>query len=318
MLDASAHRESLSMSETDIASFRPKSDFVRVMQERGYIHQCSDLEALDKAASEGIVTAYVGYDATATSLHIGNLISVMMLRRLQQTGHRPIVVMGGGTTKVGDPSGKDSQRQMLTPEKIDANQAFALTTPLLTTASGAKMGKTAAGAMWLNADLMSPYDYWQFWRNVEDADVGRFMRLFTDLSLDEIARYEALQGAEINDAKKALADAACALLHGADAAATARATAQTTFEQGQVSADLPTVETPAAELDAGVPLANLAETAGLAASRGEARRLAQGGGLRVNDVAWPDAGKLVTMADVVDGTIKIAAGKKKIVLIKPV
>jgi len=435
VLDASAHRESLSMSETDIASFRPKSDFVRVMRERGYIHQCSDLEALDKAASEGIVTAYIGFDATAASLHVGSLIQIMLLRRLQQAGHKPIVVMGGGTTKVGDPSGKDTQRQMLTDEniaaniagirsvfdkflifgdgpidaavvdndlwlskfgyveflrefgphftinrmltfdsvklrldreqplsflefnymlmqavdflelnrrhgcalqmggsdqwgniingvelirRVDAKQAFALTTPLLTTASGAKMGKTAAGAMWLNADLMSPYDYWQFWRNAEDADVGRFMRLFTDLALDEIARYEALQGAEINEAKKALADAACALLHGPDAAATARAAAQAAFEQGAVSADLPTVEAPAAELDAGVPLANLAETAGLAASRGEARRLAQGGGLRVNDIAWPDAGKLVTTADIVDGTIKLAAGKKKIVLIKPV
>jgi tyrosyl-tRNA synthetase len=343
--------------------------------------------------------------------------------------------MGGGTTKVGDPSGKDTQRQMLTPEKIDANiasikgvfsrfldfgsgpkdafivdndewlskfgyveflrefgphftinrmltfesvklrldreqplsflefnymlmqavdflelnrrhgcalqmggsdqwgniingvelirrvdakQAFALTTPLLTTASGAKMGKTAAGAVWLNADLMSPYDYWQFWRNTEDADVGRFMKLFTDLPLDEIARYAALQGAEINEAKKALADGATALLHGPEAAATARAAAQAAFEQGQVSADLPTVEVSRGELEAGVPLANLAETAGLAASRGEARRLAQGGGLRVNDVAWPDAAKAVTAADIVDGTIKVAAGKKKIVLIKPV
>jgi tyrosyl-tRNA synthetase len=435
VLNAPAPSERPRMSETDIAAFRPKSDFVRVLQERGYIHQCSDLEALDKAASEGRITGYVGYDPTATSLHIGNLISVMMLRRLQQTGHQPIVVIGGGTSKVGDPSGKDSQRQMMTDEKIAANaasikgvferfltfgsgpkdalmvdndawlskfgyldflrefgphftinrmltfdsvklrldreqplsflefnymlmqavdflelnrrhscslqmggsdqwgniingvelirrvdqkQAFALTTPLLTTASGAKMGKTASGAVWLNTDLMSPYDYWQFWRNTEDADVGRFMKLFTDLPLDEIARYEALQGAEINEAKKALADAACALLHGPEAAATARATAQTTFEQGQVSADLPTIEVAKAEIEAGVPLANLAETAGLAASRGEARRLAQGGGLRVNDVAWSDAGKLVTAADLTGGVIKVAAGKKKIVLIKPV
>jgi tyrosyl-tRNA synthetase len=358
-----------------------------------------------------------------------------MLRRLQQTGHRPIVVMGGGTTKVGDPSGKDSQRQMLTDAKIadniasiktvyerfltfgnkphdalmvdndawlskfgyveflrefgphftvnrmltfesvklrldreqplsflefnymlmqavdflelnrrhgcamqmggsdqwgniingvelirrvDAKQAFALTTPLLTTASGAKMGKTAAGAVWLNADLMSPYDYWQFWRNTEDADVGRFMKLFTDLPLSEIARWEAVQGAEINEAKKALADEATRLLHGAEAAATARATAQTTFEQGGVSADLPTLEVAKADLDAGIPLANLVADAGFASSRGEARRLAQGGGLRVNDVAWPDAGKLVTAADLIDGVVKVAAGKKKIVLIKPV
>jgi tyrosyl-tRNA synthetase len=423
------------MSETDIVTFKPKSDFIRVMLERGYIHQCSDLEALDTAASEGAITAYVGYDATATSLHIGNLISVMMLRRLQQTGHRPIVVMGGGTTKVGDPSGKDSQRQMLTDDRIaeniasiksvyerflsfgfgatdalmvdndewlsrfgyiqflrefgphftlnrmltfesvklrldreqplsflefnymlmqavdflelnrrnscvlqmggsdqwgniingvelirrvDGKQAFALTTPLLTTASGAKMGKTAAGAVWLNADLMSPYDYWQFWRNTEDADVGRFMKLFTDLPLDEIARYEAMHGAGINEAKKVLADEATKLLHGAEAAQAARAAAEKLFEQGALSQDLPTVEIAKADLEAGVPLANLAESAGLAASRSEARRLAQGGGLRLNDVAEPDAGRLVTLADLKDGSLKLAAGKKKVVLLKPV
>ena len=435
VLNAPARPQGPSMSDTDIASFKPKSDFVRVMQERGYIHQCSDIEALDKAASDGVVTAYVGYDATATSLHIGNLISLMMLRRLQQTGHRPIVVMGGGTTKVGDPSGKDTQRQMLTEGMIaaniasiktvfdrflgfgfgetdalmvdndewlsrfgyveflrefgphftinrmltfesvklrldreqplsflefnymlmqavdflelnrrhgcalqmggsdqwgniingvelirrsDAKQAFALTTPLLTTASGAKMGKTAAGAVWLNADLMSPYDYWQFWRNTEDADVGRFMKLFTDLPLDEITRYEALQGAEINEAKKALADAAAALLHGAEAAQAARTAAEKLFEQGAISQDLPTVEIARAGLDAGVPLANLVADAGLAASRSEARRLAQGGGLKLNDKAEPDAGRLVTLADLQDGTLKLAAGKKKVVLLKPV
>ncbi len=422
------------MSETDLASFKPKSDFIRVMIERGYVHQCSDIEALDKAASEGVVTAYVGYDATATSLHIGNLISVMMLRRLQQAGHRPIVVMGGGTTKVGDPSGKDTQRQMLTEADIQANidsikvvfdrflnfgsgksdafivdndewlskfgyiqflrdfgphftinrmltfesvklrldreqplsflefnymlmqavdflelqrrhgcllqmggsdqwgniingvdlirrveakQAFALTTPLLTTASGAKMGKTASGAVWLNEDRMSPYDYWQFWRNTEDADVGRFLKLFTDLPLEEIARLEALPGAQINDAKKVLADEATALLHGRDAATTARATAEAAFEQGVTSADLPTLETSRADLETGVPLANLVADAGLASSRGEARRLAQGGGLKVNDKPEPDAGRLVTLADVIDGAIKLAAGKKKIVLLKP-
>ncbi len=434
MLNAPARRESSTMSETDIARFKPKSDFVRVMQERGYIHQCSDIEALDNAASEGIVTAYVGYDATATSLHIGNLISLMMLRRLQQTGHRPIVVMGGGTTKVGDPSGKDTQRQMLTDDKIAANiasiktvfdrflgfgagpgdalmvdndawlsgfgyveflrefgphftinrmlsfdsvklrldreqplsflefnymlmqavdflelnrrhgcalqmggsdqwgniingvelvrrmdgkQAFALTTPLLTTASGAKMGKTVSGAVWLNADLMSPYDYWQFWRNTEDGDVGRFMKLFTDLPLDEIARLEALRGAEINEAKKVLADEATTLLHGAEAARAARAAAEAAFEQGVSSADLPTMATSKADLELGVPLANLVADAGLAGSRGEARRLAQGGGLKVNDKPEPDAGRLVTLADVIDGVIKIAAGKKKIVLVRP-
>jgi len=423
------------MSEIEIAAFKPKSDFIRVMQERGYIHQCSDIEALDKAACEGVVTAYVGYDATATSLHIGNLISLMMLRRLQQTGHRPIVVMGGGTTKVGDPSGKDTQRQMLTDadiqanidgiktvfdrflgfgpgpreaimvdndawlsqfgyvqflrefgphftinrmltfesvklrldreqpltflefnymlmqavdflelnrrhgcalqmggsdqwgniingvdliRRVDAKQAFALTTPLLTTASGAKMGKTASGAVWLNEDRMSPYDYWQFWRNTEDADVGRFLKLFTDLPLDEIARLEALPGSQINDAKKVLADEAVSLLHGAEAAQAARAAAEKLFEQGVSSSDLPTVEISRADLEAGVPLANLAADAGLAASRGEARRLAQGGGLRLNDRAEPDAGRLVTLADLQDGALKLAAGKKKVVLLKPV
>jgi tyrosyl-tRNA synthetase len=422
------------MADVDPAAFTPRSDFVRVMRDRGYIHQCSDIEALDTAASEGAITAYIGFDATATSLHVGSLIQIMLLRRLQQCGHKPIVVMGGGTTKVGDPHGKDTQRQMLNDDQIAANiagikrafgplltfgdgatdaimvdndawlsefgylqflrvfgphftinrmltfesvklrldreqpltflefnymlmqavdflelnrrhgcvlqmggsdqwgniingvelirrieqkQAFALTTPLLTTASGAKMGKTVAGAMWLNADLMSPYDYWQFWRNTEDADVGRFMKLFTDLPLDEIARLEALPGAQINEAKKVLADEATTLLHGADAAHAARAAAEAAFEQGVRSADLPTVETCKADLETGVPLANLVADAGLAGSRGEARRLAQGGGLKVNDKPEPDAGRLLTMADVVDGAIKIAAGKKKIVLVRP-
>jgi tyrosyl-tRNA synthetase len=202
--------------------------------------------------------------------------------------------------------------------RADAKQAFALTTPLLTTASGAKMGKTAAGAVWLNEDRMSPYDYWQFWRNTEDADVGRFLKLFTDLPLDEIARLEALPGSGINEAKKVLADEATALLHGAETARAARAAAETLFEQGALSSDLPTLQVARADLEAGVPLANLAADAGLAASRSEARRLAQGGGLKVNDAAWIDAGKLVTLADAVDGAIKVAAGKKKIVLVKPV
>ena len=422
------------MSEIDIASFKAKSEFVRVMQTRGYIHQCSDIEALDKAASEGVITAYVGFDATASSLHVGSLIQIMMMRRLQQTGHRPLPLMGGGTTKVGDPSDKDSQRPLLTEAQIAANiagiktvfdrfldfgpgptgavmednakwldklgyvdflrnygvhftinrmltfdsvkrrlereqpltflefnymlmqatdflelnrlyganlqmggsdqwgniingvelirrmdgkTAFALTTPLLTTASGAKMGKTVSGAVWLNADLLSPYDYWQFWRNAEDADVGRFMKLFKDLSLDDIARYEALQGAEINEAKKALADEATTLLHGAEAARAARGAAEKAFEQGALSADLPTFHVVKADLEAGVPLANLVTDAGLAASRSDARRLAQGGGLKVNDVAEPDASRLVTLAELKDGAIKIAAGKKKIVLVKP-
>jgi tyrosyl-tRNA synthetase len=203
--------------------------------------------------------------------------------------------------------------------RVDAKPAFGLTTPLLATASGAKMGKTAQGAVWLNADLRSPYDYWQFWRNTEDADVGRFLKLFTDLPLDEIARLEALAGAEINDAKKALADAATTLLHGAEAAAVARGAAETAFERGGLSADLPTVEIARSALEGGVALANLTTLAGLSGSNGEARRLAQGGGLRLNDTAEQDGSRLVTVADInSDGVIKLAAGKKKIVLIKPV
>jgi tyrosyl-tRNA synthetase len=412
-----------------------KSEFLKTLQARGYIHQISHPQELDEAAAGGIVTAYVGFDATASSLHVGNLISIMMLRRLQQAGHKPVVLMGGGTTKVGDPSGKDESRKMLTEDGIKANiasirtvfeklltfgdgptdavmvdndewlsklgyidflreygphftvnrmltfdsvrlrlereqpltflefnymlmqaadylhlnrrmgvqlqmggsdqwgniingvelirrmdqkPAFGLTTPLLTTASGAKMGKSAQGAMWLNADLLSPYDYWQFWRNTEDADVGRFLKLYTDLPLDEIARLEALEGAAINDAKKVLANEATAMVHGRQAAETAAAAAQKLFEQGSVSADLPTVEIKAAELEAGIVLAALFVDAGLAGSRGEARRLAQGGGLRVNDKPAADANVTVGAADLVDGVIKLAAGKKKIVLVKPV
>ena len=429
---ATSSRESPPMA-TD---FTPRSDLVRVLTERGYIHQCTDLEALDAAAAAGPITAYIGFDATATSLHVGSLLQIMTLRRLQQTGHRPIVLMGGGTTKVGDPSDKDKQRPLLTDaviaaniagiktafdpflrfgpgpneaimvnnadwldklgyveflrdygvhftinrmlafdsvklrlereqpltflefnymlmqatdflelnrrhgctlqlggsdqwgniingvelvRRVDARPALGLTTPLLSTASGAKMGKTVSGAVWLNADLLSPYDYWQFWRNTEDGDVGRFLKLFTALPLDEIARLEALQGAEINEAKKVLASEATALLHGPDAAETAAATARSAFEEGRVSADLPTLEVERGLIEAGVPLANLAVDASLAASRGEARRLAQGGGLRVNDKAETDGGRLITLADCDDGgVIKLAAGKKKIVLVRPV
>jgi len=412
-----------------------KSEFLRTMQARGYIHQVTHPEELDEAASSGVIVGYIGYDATAPSLHVGNLITIMMLRRLQQTGHKPIVIVGGGTTKVGDPSGKDETRKLLTHEDIQANiatqkqafakfltfgdgptdamlvdndewlsklgyidflrdygvhftinrmlafdsvklrldreqpltfiefnymlmqatdflelnrrygcvlqmggsdqwgnilngvelirrvdqkPAFGLTTPLLATASGAKMGKTAQGAVWLNADLLSPYDYWQFWRNTEDGDVGRFLRLYTDLPLDEIARLEALPGAEINEAKKVLANAATTLLHGPEEAAKAAAAADAAFVQGKVSDDLPTHEVPRAELEAGIVLAALAADAGLAGSRGEARRLAQGGGLRLNDKAEPDANRSVTTADLVDGVVKLSAGKKKIVLVKPV
>ncbi|WP_165843876.1 tyrosine--tRNA ligase [Phenylobacterium kunshanense] len=412
-----------------------KSEFLKTMQARGYIHQVSHPEELDSAAASGIVTAYVGFDATAPSLHVGNLISIMMLRRLQQAGHKPVVLMGGGTTKVGDPSGKDESRKLLTEADIAANiasirtvfekfltfgdgptdavmvnnddwlsklgyieflreygphftvnrmltfdsvklrlereqpltflefnymlmqavdflhlnrtrgvqlqmggsdqwgniingvelvrrmdqkSAFALTTPLLTTSSGAKMGKSAAGAVWLNADMRSPYDYWQFWRNTEDADVGKFLRLFTDLPLDEVARLESLPGAEINEAKKVLANEATRMLHGAAEAEKAAAAAQAAFEQGGLSADLPTHEIAAAELETGVQLADLVVAAGLAGSKGEARRLAQGGGLRVNDAAETDANRTIATADLLDGVVKLGAGKKKIVLVKPV
>lgn len=411
-----------------------KSDFLRTLQARGYIHQITHPVELDEAAAAGVVPGYIGFDATAPSLHVGSLIQIMMLRRLQQAGGKPIVLMGGGTTKVGDPTGKDTSRPQLTEETIQSNidtiktvfakfltfgdgptdavmvnnddwlsgygyiqflrdfgthftvnrmlsfdsvklrlereqpmtflefnymlmqsvdflelnrshkvtlqmggsdqwgnitsgvdlvrrvdqkAAFGLTTPLLTTASGGKMGKTAQGAVWLNAEQLSPYDYWQFWRNAEDADVGRFMRLFTDLSDAEIAGYEALEGAAINDAKKALADAATTMLHGAEAAATARAAAESAFEKGQLSADLPTVELPSAEVY-GAMIAAVVTKTGLTASNGEARRLAQGGGLRLNDAAVSDGAQLLTEADLKDGVIKLAAGKKKIVLVRPV
>jgi tyrosyl-tRNA synthetase len=412
-----------------------KSEFLQTMQARGFIHQITHPMELDAAAAAAPIAAYIGFDATAPSLHVGSLIQIMMLRRFQQAGHKPVVLMGGGTTKVGDPTDKDASRPLLTEAQIQGNiasikgvferflnfgngptdavmvdndewlsrfgyveflrdfgvhftinrmlafdsvkarlereqpmtflefnymlmqsvdflelerrlgcvlqmggsdqwgnivngvelirrvdqkPAFGLTTPLLSTASGAKMGKTVGGAVWLNADMRSPYDYWQFWRNTEDADVGRFLRLFTDLPLDEIALLEALPGAQINDAKKVLANAATTLLHGPDETAKACAAAEAAFEQGRLSDDLPTHEVPAAELGSGIVLAALAADAGLAASRGEARRLAQGGGLRVNDKAELDANRMVTAADLVEGVVKLAAGKKKIVLVKPI
>ena len=420
----------------DAATFKPKSDFLRVMQERGYLHQVTDAEALDAALCKGVVTAYVGYDCTADSLHIGSLISIMMMRWLQKTGHRPITLMGGGTTKVGDPTDKDQQRPLLTDavinanlasikqvfqkfltfgdgptdalmvnnadwleklgyveflrefgvhftinrmlafdsvklrlereqpmsflefnymlmqatdfrelglrhgctlqmggsdqwgniingvelnRRMDARQAFGLTTPLLTTASGEKMGKTVGGAVWLNADRLSPYDYWQMWRNTEDADVGKFLKLFTELPLDEIAKLAALAGSEINEAKKVLANEATTMLHGATAAEAAAAAAKAAFEEGRLSDDLPTVEVPRAQFEAGVSLAILAADAGLATSRSDARRLAQGGGLRVNDTVENDGQRLLTTADLnTDGVVKLAAGRKKIVLVKAV
>ncbi len=417
-------------------TFTPRSDLVRLLIERGHVYQATDLEGLDTAALQGPLSAYIGFDATAPSLHVGSLVQIMTLRRLQKTGHRPIVLMGGGTTKVGDPSDKATQRPMLTDaaiaenlagirkafapflgfgdgptdaimvnnadwleklgyieflrdygvhftinrmltlefvrnridnelpltflefnymlmqaadflelkrrhgctlqfggseqwgnivngidliRRVDGGAAYGVTAPLVTTASGVKMGKTVDGAVWLNAEMRSPYDYWQFWRNTEDGDVGRFLRLFTELPLEEIARLEALQGAEINEAKKVLANEATTLLHGADAAAAAAGASRAAFEEGRLSADLPTIEIASTDLRAGVALATLAADGGLAASRSEARRLAQGGGLRVNDSAETDGQRLITLADCnAEGLIKLAAGRKKIVLIKPV
>lgn len=414
----------------------PKSEFLRVMTERGYFNQCTDLEALDTAFLAGPVTGYIGFDATADSLHIGSLIQIMILRWMQKTGNRPIALMGGGTTKIGDPSGKDEARQLMTNERIAENivgirkpmdrlldfrdgpdgailannadwldglsyipflrdvgrhftinrmlsfdsvklrldreqpltflefnymilqaydfvelnrrygctlqcggsdqwgnivngvelgrriagvNLYGLTAPLLTTASGAKMGKTANGAVWLNAERLSDWEFWQYWRNTEDADVGRFLRLFTELPLDEIARLEALQGAEINEAKKILANAVTALLRGDDAARAAAETARQTFEQGLTADGLPTVEVPAAELAAGIAAYALLAKAGLAASNGEARRLIKGGGARLNDQRIADEQALVTAADIgADGTLKLSAGKKNHALVKPV
>jgi tyrosyl-tRNA synthetase len=409
---------------------------MNVLQSRGFIHQISDPESLDALAAKREVVAYVGYDCTAPSLHVGHLLSIMMLHWLQATGNKPIALMGGGTTRVGDPSGRDETRKILSYEQIDANkesikgtfsnfiefgdsgnkavmvdnaewltklnyiemlrdvgrhfsinrmltmdsvklrlereqelsfiefnymilqsydfvelarrykcnlqmggsdqwgnivngvdlgrrmgthQLHALTCPLLTTSSGAKMGKTAAGAVWLNGDMLAPYDYWQYWRNTEDADVGRFLKLFTLLPMDEIDRLSKLQGAEINEAKKILATEATALIHGRDSAEKAEATARTTFEQGGTAQDLPSVEISRAELDAGIGvLAAFAEKAGLVASNGEARRQIKAGGLKVNDVPVTDEKMALTAANLTaDGVIKLSMGKKKHVLLKP-
>jgi len=412
----------------------PRSDLLRTLQDRGFIHQCTDLDALDARALESRVTAYIGFDATADSLHIGHLVQIMMLRWAQKTGHRPIALMGGGTTKVGDPSGKDESRQLLTSAQIDANVAeirktfdnlldfsagetgaimannadwldslqyidflrdvgrhftinrmltfdsvklrldreqpltflefnymilqaydflelsrrydcclqmggsdqwgnivngielarridqrplYGLTTPLITTASGAKMGKTAAGAVWLGAHRLSHLDYWQFWRNTEDGDVGRFLRLFTDLSEEEIVKLEALQGAEINEAKKILAFEATRLCRGEEAAVQAAETARQTFEEGLSAEGLPTIEVSEAELRSGVPLFELMRRAGLAKSNGEARRLIKGGGARLNDVAIQDEMHTVRLDDLgPEGSLKLSAGKKRHALVK--
>ena len=409
---------------------------MRVLSERGFIHQCTDDDALDALAARGRLSAYIGFDCTADSLHVGSLVQIMMLRWLQKTGHRPIVLLGGGTTKIGDPSGRDQSRVLLSEDaiaankagirrsfdrflsfgdgagdallvdnvdwldalgyvallrdvgahfsinrmltfdsvrlrldreqpltflefnymilqaydflelsrrsdcrlqmggsdqwgnivngvelarRIDARQVFGLTTPLITLASGAKMGKTAQGAVWLNADRLSAYDYWQYWRNTDDADVGRFMRLFTELPLDEIARHEALAGAELNEAKKLLASAATRLCHGEDAAAAAAETARRTFEEGEAGADLPVIDAARDDLEAGIPAIALLQQAGLCESGGAARRLIRGGGARINDKAIDSELYAVGTGDIgADGRIKLSAGKKRHVLIRPV
>ena len=418
-------------------SFAPKSDFIRVLQERGYIHQASDLAGIDALAAEGGLTTYTGYDCTAASLHVGHLLSIMMLHWLQQTGGKPVVLMGGGTTRVGDPSGRDEARKILTLEQIEANkegikqtfsrflsfdeggngavmvdnaewltklnyiemlrdigrhfsvnrmmsmdsvrlrlerdqelsflefnymilqsydfvelnrrygcllqmggsdqwgnivngidlgrrmgtpQLYALTCPLLTTSSGAKMGKTAAGAVWLDAGMLSPYDYWQFWRNTEDADVGRFLKLFTLLPLPEIERLAALRGAEINEAKAILATEATGLMHGAEAAAAAAETARKTFVEGTLAQSLPTIAVPAAVLEAGLGVLTAfgPDYARLVPSTSEARRQIKGGGLRVNDVQVGDEKAVLRPSDLTaEGVIKLSFGRKKHVLLRP-
>ena len=411
-----------------------QSEFLKTIAARGYIHQCTDEAGLDAILAEGAPkTCYIGFDCTANSLHVGSLIQIMLLRRWQQSGHKPIVLMGAGTTKVGDPSGKDESRQLLDDEQITRNMEsikgifsqfltfgdgptdavmvnnadwldalqyipflrdygrhfsvnrklgfesvklrldrdqpltflefnymilqaydflelsrrndccvqiggsdqwgniingielgrrvdsvglYGLTSPLITTASGEKMGKTTGGAIWLNTERLGAYDYFQFWRNTEDNDVGRFLKLFTELTLDEIAKLE--QG-DINEAKKILAVEATRLCHGEKAATDAAETARLTFEEGKSAAGLPRVEIPRAELDAGIPAFELLLSAGLVGSKGEARRLIRGGGARINDVAISDETQTVTASDITaEGVIKLSAGKKKHVLATPV
>lgn len=413
-----------------------KSEFVNTLQSRGYVHQCTELDGLDQLASSETVMGYVGFDCTAPSLHVGNLLVIMLLRRLQQSGHKPIVLMGGGTTKIGDPSDKDKSRPLLSEEKIAENMAgiekvfgrllrigneptdgfivdnadwldklsyipflrdfgshftinrmltfesvkrrisrkqpmtflefnymllqaydfhelykrfgcrlqmggsdqwgnivngvelcrrinqievYGLTAPLLTTASGGKMGKTAEGAVWLDGGMLSAYDYWQYWRNTEDADVGRFLKLYTDLPLDEVAKLEALRGSELNDAKKILANETTAMLHGAEAAAQAAETARQTFEERTTAGVLPTIKIDRTELAKGVPIITLFRNAGLGKTNGEIRRHIQGGGARINDVAVQDAKSIVSEdSTTTNGVIKLSIGKKRHVLVKPV
>ena len=406
----------------------PTSDFLRQAQERGYIHQVTDAAALDARLGAGVVSGYIGFDCTADSLHVGSLLQIMLLRLMQRCGHRPVVLMGGGTTKVGDPSFRDEARPLLDDAAIERNkagirrvfdaflqfgdgpgdaimldnaewldglryipflrdvgrhfsvnrmltmdsvklrldreqnlsflefnymllqsydfselrrrhgitlqmggsdqwgnivmgvelcrrmdgaEAFGITTPLITSASGAKMGKTAAGAIWLSADKLSPYDYWQFWRNTEDADVGRFLALFTELPMDEVRRLGALAGAEVNEAKKVLATEACALLHGRAAAEQAAETARLAFEQGEAAATLPSIT---ATLPAG--LLDLLLAADFVKSKGEARRLVAQSGIRLNDAAVSDPALEVTAADLRDGAAKLSLGRKRHVLVR--
>jgi tyrosyl-tRNA synthetase len=413
-----------------------QSSFLKLLSERGQLHDCTDKAALDSRMGSDLVTAYIGFDCTAPSLHIGSLSQIMILRRLQQSGHRPIVVMGGGTTKVGDPSGKDEARALLSDEQITANkesilktfeqflrfgdgpgdaimvdnaewldrleyipflrdvgrrfsvnrmltmdsvklrlerdqplsflefnymilqaydfvelhkrygctlqcggsdqwgnivtgidlgrrlseaELFGVTSPLITTASGAKMGKTAKGAIWLNAEMLSPYEYWQFWRNTEDADVGRFLRLFTELPNDEITRLESLVGAELNDAKKVLANETTRMLHGDAAMKDAAETARRTFEEGTLAEGLPTFEIDRARLNEKIPVATLSNLAGLTTSASEARRFIKGGGLRLNGQVVSDPTAMVSLADITEtGVIKLSIGRKKHILVKPV
>ncbi len=413
-----------------------KSDFLHTLSERGFINQTSDDSGLDDLLRKETVTAYIGYDPTASSLHVGHLTQIMLLHWLQATGHRPISLMGGGTGMVGDPSFKDEARQLMTVETIENNiasikrvfanyldyehgpnralmvnnaewlrslnyleflrdvgrhfsvnrmlsfdsvktrldrehslsflefnymilqaydfvelnkrydcrlqmggsdqwgniingidlghrmgtpQLYALTSPLLTTASGAKMGKSASGAVWLNAELLSVYDFWQYWRNTEDADVIRFMKLFTTLPMAEINRLAALGGSEINDAKKILATEVTAILHGREAAENAAETARKTFEEGALAQNLPSIEVPAPELESGLGLLTLVVRAGLAGSNGEARRHVQGGAVRVNDEQVSDERRVIGSGDVTgDGVIKLSLGKKKHILVRPV
>jgi len=412
-----------------------KSELMQILTERGFVHQCSDSEGLDRRFATETVTGYIGFDATAKSLHVGSLMQIMMLRWMQKTGHRPLALMGGGTTRIGDPSFKDEARKLLTDEMIDENlagirkvfanyldfdraerpaimtnnaewlnglhyidflrdvgrhfsvnrmlsfdsvkmrldreqslsflefnymilqaydfvelnqrhdvtlqmggsdqwgnivngielghrmldkQFYALTTPLLTTSSGAKMGKTASGAVWLNADMLGSYEFWQFWRNTEDSDVERFLKLYTELPLDEIARLAALGGSEINDAKKILATEVTALAHGRAAAEEAAETARRTFEEGALAENLPTIEVAASDFANGLGVLSLFVQAGLVASNGEARRQIKGGGLRVNDQAITDEKVLVGPdALTAEGVVKLSLGRKKHILVRP-